>query len=252
MVAQRHGPVKIRPMNARAALGFEFDPPPILTDAKPDRDRALFRVRKVLEGVVYDTVALEGNPFTFPEVKTLMDGITVGGHRVEDAAQVENTARAWKELLRRVKGGTFDLTATTVCELHALAAREEALEWGSFRTGRVGIAGTDMEPPPAETLPAVYADGMACLEGVESIHARAIGAFLFVSANQFFWDGNKRTGRLLMNGMLLSAGMDAITVPAKRQQEFNEAMTRFYDTADARHALPFLVSCSTDGGLRIG
>ena len=64
-----------------------------------------------------------------------MDGITVGGHRVEDAAQVENTARAWKELLRRVKGETFDLTATTACELHALAAREEALEWGSFRTG---------------------------------------------------------------------------------------------------------------------
>ena len=56
-------------MNARAALGFQFDPPPILTDAETDRDRALFRVRKVLEGVVYDTVALEGNPFTFPEVK---------------------------------------------------------------------------------------------------------------------------------------------------------------------------------------
>ena len=109
-----------------------------------------------------------------------------------------------------------------------------------------------MAPPPAETLPARYADGMAYLEGVESTHARAIGAFLFVSANQFFWDGNKRTGRLLMNGVLLSAGMDAITVPAKRQQEFNEAMTRFYDTADARHALPFLVSCSTDGGLRTG
>ena len=85
-------------MNARASLGFEFDAPSIVTDAEPDRDRALFRVRKVLEGVVYDTVALEGNPFTFSELKTLMDGITVGGHRVEDAAQVENTARYVKSV----------------------------------------------------------------------------------------------------------------------------------------------------------
>ena len=239
-------------MNAHHPLGFEFDPPPIRTAATPDRDRALSLARESLQSIVYDTVALEGNPFTPAEVRTLMSGITVGGHRVEDAAQVENTARAWKELFRRVKGGTFDLSADTAYDLHALAAREEALEWGAFRTGRVGIAGTKMEPPPADTLPGRYAAGRAFLEGIESPHARAIGAFLFVSANQFFWDGNKRTGRLLMNGVLLSAGMGPINVPAKRQQEFDETMTRFYDTADGNCAVPFLVSCSADRSLRIG
>ncbi len=69
-------------MNTHAALGFDFDPPPVVTDATPDRDRAVFRVRKTLENFVYDTVVLEGNPLTFPEVKTLMDGVTVGGRRV--------------------------------------------------------------------------------------------------------------------------------------------------------------------------
>ena len=102
-----------------------------------------------------------------------MEGITVGGHRVEDAAQVANTARAWKELLRRVHDDTFGLSVATACELHALAAREEPLECGVFRTGRVAIAGTDMEPPPAESLPERYADGMAFIEGIESAHARA-------------------------------------------------------------------------------
>ncbi len=239
-------------MNTHAALGFEFDPPPVVTDATPDRDRAVFRVRKTLENFVYDTVALEGNPFTFPEVKTLMDGVTVGGRRVADAAQVLDTAESWRELLRRVSDGTFDLSAATACELQAMVAREEALECGTFRTGHVGIAGTDRQPPPADTLAARYDAGRECLESFQSVHARAIGVFLFLSADQFFWDGNKRTGRLLMNGVLLSAGMDAIAVPARRQQEFNEAMIRFYDTSDAAEAIPFLVSCSLDRTLRIG
>jgi len=37
---------------------------------------------------------LEGNPITWPEVKTLMDGVTVGGHRIDDQRQVLNLADA--------------------------------------------------------------------------------------------------------------------------------------------------------------
>ncbi|MYF29491.1 MAG: hypothetical protein F4029_05085 [Gammaproteobacteria bacterium] len=61
--------------NARAgSLGFTYDPVTFRADPARDVRRACFRVRKVLEGIVHDTVALEGNPFTLPEVKTLLDG----------------------------------------------------------------------------------------------------------------------------------------------------------------------------------
>ena len=110
----------------------------------------------------------------------------------------------------------------------------------------------ELQHAALDHLAARYDVGRGYLESFQSVHARAIGAFLFLSANQFFWDGNKRTGRLLMNGVLLSAGMDAIAVPARRQQEFNETMIRFYDTSDAAVAIPFLVSCSLDRTLRIG
>ena len=52
------------------------------------REREIMAVapmNKVLAGIVHDTVALEGNPFTFPEVKTLLEGVTAGGHKAEDA-----------------------------------------------------------------------------------------------------------------------------------------------------------------------
>ncbi len=42
-------------MNTHAESGFEFDPPRVVTDATPDRDRALFQVSRTLENFGYDT-----------------------------------------------------------------------------------------------------------------------------------------------------------------------------------------------------
>ena len=227
-------------------LGFRYDPVAFRAAPAPDVRRVCFRVRKVLEGVVHDTVALEGNPFTFPEVKTLIEGITVGGHRVEDERQVVNQAASWRELLARVESGKFALDRRTYCDLHALVAREEAVEWGVFRTGSVTIAGTDHRPPPPEALSARYDSGIAALLRIPSIAERAIATFLFGALHQFFYDGNKRTARLMMNGLLLSAGEDAISVPARRRLEFNEAMIRFYDTHDGSEMMRFMAGCSLD------
>ena len=227
-------------------LGFRYDAIAFPAARTPDVRRACFRVRKVFEGVVHDTVALEGNPFTLPEVKTLLEGVTVGGHRVEDARQVVNQAASWKELLRRVEAGSFALDRPTYCTLHALVAREEAVEWGVFRTGSVTIAGTDYRPPPPEALSGLYDTGIAALRRVPNVCERAIATFLFGALHQFFYDGNKRTSRLMMNGILLSAGEDGISVPARRALEFNEAMIRFYDSRDGTEMMRFMATCSLD------
>ena len=225
-------------------LGFRHDATAFRTASRRDTRRACFRVRKVMEGVVHDTVALEGNPFTLPEVKTLLEGVTVGGHRLEDERQVLNQAASWRELLTRVESGRFALDRRTYCDLHALVAREEAVEWGVLRTGSVTIAGTDHRPPPPEALSELYAAGIDTLRRRSNVYERAIGTFLFGALHQFFYDGNKRAARLMMNGVLLSAGEDAITVPARRRLEFNEAMIRFYDTLDGTEMMRFMAECS--------
>lgn len=33
---------------------------------------------------VYDAVQLEGINFTLPEIQTLMEGVTIGGHKLSD------------------------------------------------------------------------------------------------------------------------------------------------------------------------
>lgn len=232
-------------------LGIAYAPLRYATDAAPDVKRAAFRARKVLAGIVHDATALEGNPFTFPEVQTLLDGVTVGGRKVADANQVLNQHASWLALLDDVEAGAFVPSAETALRLQGLVAREEALAWGCFRTDAVGIGGTAYEPPPHAKLPALFDEMVAALCDIDAAHEKAGVAFLTMAAAQFFWDGNKRTGRLIMNGLLLSAGYDAITVPAAKRLEFNKKMTNFYDTLDATEMMRFLAACSLDKTLRV-
>jgi len=237
-------------MTDKSVLGFSYSPCVFSTSTTPDKRRACFRVRKVLEGIVYDTVALENNPFTFPEVKTLLEGITVGGHQVSDAHQVLNQAASWQELLRQVETGAFVFDAANFKSLQALVAREEALTWGTFRDDRVSIAGTEYTPPPHTELATIFERGRQTLLTIPNLHERALATFLFGALNQFFYDGNKRTARLMMNGQLLNAGHDAISIPARRKEEFNREMINFYDSRDADNMFTLLAECSLDTELR--
>lgn len=71
--------------------------------------RALFFSEKLRADFVFDTAALEGNPFTFPEVKTLIEGVTVGGRKQSDAEQVSNINDALSWVIDRVRADALVL-----------------------------------------------------------------------------------------------------------------------------------------------
>ena len=205
---------------------------------------ALWRAEKLCAQIVADTVNLEGNPFTLPEVQTLIDGVTVGGRKVEDAEQVLNQCASWRELIRQVREGEFALSKENACALNALVARNEALAWGRFRDLEVTIAGTEYRPPAAEALNARFAAMLEAVRGEGDVFVQGMRLFLEMARQQFFFDGNRRTGRLMMNGVLLQAGFDVLSIPAKRQLEFNEKMLRYYEAGEPGEMYAFLLSCS--------
>ncbi|MES2262002.1 MAG: Fic family protein [Pseudomonadota bacterium] len=206
----------------------------------PDQKRALFLAEKGRTDFVYNTAALEGNPFTYPEIQTLIDGITVGGHKVSDEEQVLNLNQALSYVMGLVKQGTFRLDEETACAIQGIVARNEALTWGKFRDGKVNIGGTDYAPPNAADRPGIFATGKKILSAEPDPIIRAFLVFLWGSLNQFFYDGNKRTSRFLANGTLLTAGFPPLMIFVKDQLTYNQVMTRFYDTQDATEALGWL------------
>lgn len=209
----------------------------------PNKDRALMLAQKELSVFVYDAVRLEGIHFTLPEIQTLLQGITVGGRKLSDQQIAINQGEAWKALFQAIRDDEFQVSDVFACQLHKIAAREEALEWGQFRSGSVLIAGTDYEPPQAEALPGMFTRMVDDMRRLEDVYDQAIHLFLAMARNQFFYDVNKRTGRLMMNGHLLSQGFPAINLPATRQLEFNKLMLRFYESGNQSEMNQFMRSC---------
>ena len=199
--------------------------------------------RRQLAELVCDAVNLEGIPFTLPEIQTLLDGVTVGGHKIADQQVAINQTKAWRYLFELIEQQLFSVSVETACALHAIAGKDEALDWGKFRSGGVTIAGTFWLPPPADSLPALFNRMILSLDEFQDIYDRAIFLFLTMARTQFFYDVNKRTGRFMMSGLLLSHGFPLINLPAVRQLEFNELMLEFYSSNDQQPMNTFLRSC---------
>lgn len=209
----------------------------------PNRGMAKQLAVRDIPSLVYDAVNLEGVAMTLPEVQTLLDGITVGGHKISDQNMALNQAAAWKHLFSLVSENKFSFSKDIALSIHSIAGKEEALEWGAFRNGNVTISGSEYEPPSPKDLDHAWAEIESEVAACNDVYDLAITAFLRMARAQFFWDVNKRMGRFMMNGILLTHGFPIINVPAKRQKEFNQLMLDFYTTAEMTEMNKFLRSC---------
>lgn len=203
------------------------------------KEKALFIAKKNLAGLVYDFQTLEGMPFTLPEVQTYLQGITVGGHKQEDQFKLNQQSLAWKHLISLVEHDDFTFSKDVACELQGIVAKEEALDPGMFRLGQVWIKGTSYLPPTHETLDEKF--NLLCKQVLNTIDvfARGVIVSLDMARNQYFYDGNKRTGLLMMNGIFLSNGLMPFSVPAKSVLEYNTKMLKFYASGNEKEMQRF-------------
>jgi adenylate kinase family enzyme len=234
-----------------ASLGITYDIEKItqaVSEVKisPDVDKALFFAEKMRMDMVYHTAALEGNPYTFPEVQTLLDGITVWGHKLSDTDQLLHLDRAWTHLIASVRDGSFIVNQEYFSTLQKLIAENEALKSGIFRDGGVYIAGTSHQPPEAKDLESIFTSGLDIIEAESHPILRAFLFFLWWARNQFYYDGNKRTSRMMANGILLSAWLPPLNILAWDQLAYNREMICLYDTGDATETLSWLIGYYAD------
>lgn len=218
---------------------YDYDIPFPKTEI--NKRKAIFKAKKMLPEYVFDTSQLENNPITFPEVKTLIDGITIGGHKISDVEQILNIKNTWSMLLEFIKNNKFVVTKEMFNKVNDIIAREEAIEWGKFRNGRVSIAGTKKyKAPEFNELNNIFDSEIdLILSGFNPIE-QAIRIFLWGALNQFYWDGNKRTARIIANGVLIDNGIGIFNIKTDDILEFNSLMVDFYETQIADDIVKFL------------
>lgn len=205
------------------------------------KEEILFTTKRMHPELVYNMTKLEGNPYTYSQVKTLLEGITVGGRKLSDQEQVLRVSNAWEELRYQVAQSSFTVTKANFIHFNKIVAEGEALSVGSFRTGRVYIAGVESyTPPKSDELEACFNWVMQRFNQESDPYLKAFRLFLDCARIQFFYDGNKRTAQLMMNGYLMSNGYPPVSIPAKNKRQYDAKMTKFYETGDDRAMLAFL------------
>lgn len=206
-------------------------------------EQSLFLAKKKWDENVYCGMKMENRAVTFPQTKTILNGVNVPNVQLDDIQAILNMRDAWKYLLNTINE---PVTFEYWCKLNEYIARNEALEWGKLRTGTVGISGTDYMPPipQQEVVRQELAD---ILNADVSATEKALNAFVWGARGQFFWDGNKRTSLTLANKILIEAGTGILTITDKHMEQFNVLLLDYYNTGISDTLKVFLYENAIQG-----
>lgn len=191
------------------------------------RRENVFLAKKTLVTSVYNSAKMENVNVTFPETKTILDGVSVSNLDMDDIQIILNLRNAWRYLLNNIDART-DLEF--IEKVNSFISYNESLEWGVLRNGNVGITGISYKPtvPVREKI----IEQLSEIFKISNVTERAITYMLWAMRKQLFWDGNKRTSILCANKILIENGKGVLTIPEEHLGEFNKRLSQFYETND--------------------
>jgi filamentation induced by cAMP protein fic len=205
-------------------------------------EQNIFLAKRNLVDNVYANARLEGINITFPQTKTILEGVNVPSLKLDEIQCVLNLRDAWKYVIDNIEEN-FNLDF--VCKINEYVSRNESLEWGKLRSGRVEITGTEYIPPiPDREETQKEIDEILKIENETQ---RAITYMLYGMRKQLFWDGNKRTSTIAANKIMIASGAGIIKVPDNKLEEFNTLLTEFYNTNEMEKISKFIYENCIDG-----
>ena len=189
----------------------------------------------MLVSIIYSSAKIEGLNVTFPETQTILEGVNVSKVKLDDITCILNLRDAWNYVLNNINDVT---NLDFICKVNSFVSRNESLEWGSLRTGKVGISGTSYIPDIPEKME--VENKLSEIMNIDNITLRAIKYMLYGIRSQLFGDGNKRTSTIIANKMMIENGKGIILVKEEYILEFNKLLTKFYDTNNDEEIVKFI------------
>ncbi len=192
--------------------------------------------------IIYNSARLEGINTTYPDTKTILEGVNVPNLKLDEINCILNLRDALNYILSNIDE-VVDLDF--ICKINSFVSRNESLEWGVLRTGKVGINGVDYIPEIPQKD--IITKNIKEILKQGSITENALNLMLYLMRSQIFWDGNKRTSMIIANKILISNGCGIITIKEEDIREFNTLITEYYNTNNKNKIIKFLYEKCTFG-----
>ena len=188
---------------------------------------AKFLLKKSVVGLIHSASRLEKVNTTFPQTKTIVEGMSVSGISMDDVQVILNLKNAYQYVLKLSGDTTFNLS--TACKINSFISYNESLEWGVLRTGNVGIHGVDYTPAiPVESEVVSAINEIMSSEG--SLTYKALKYMYYAMRTQLFWDGNKRTAIVSTNAIMMLDGLGIVNISEQQLEYWNQLLSEFYET----------------------
>ncbi len=179
--------------------------------------------------LTYTSNAIEGNTLTARETALVVEnGVTIGGKPLKDHLEAIDHFGAL-QYVRQLARETQPITEADVRNLHRLVMlRSDPDNGGQYATG-VRYVNTDSGrhffPTPAE-IPARMGDFAKWLAAASVTPETAFRAHRELVSIHPFGDGNGRTGRLLMNLVLIRGGYPPVSVRPEDRAAYLDSLQR--------------------------
>ncbi|WP_394189535.1 Fic family protein [Paenisporosarcina quisquiliarum] len=188
---------------------------------------AKFLLKKSIVGLIHSASRLEKVNTTFPQTKTIVEGMSVSGVSMDDVQVILNLKNAYQYVLKLSGDTTFNLSIA--CKINSFISYNESLEWGVLRTGNVGIHGVDYTPSipiESEVVSAIH----EIMSGEGSLTYKALKFMYYAMRTQLFWDGNKRTAIVSTNAIMMLNGLGIVNISEQQLEHWNQLLSEFYET----------------------
>ena len=185
------------------------------------REQNLFLAKKTFVELVYNTAYIEGCNVTFPQTQTIIEGAVVNGVTVDDIQTVLNLRDAWKYCIAHID---VPLNLEYICKINEFVSRNESLQWGTLRNGKVGVGEFIPSIPNKEEV----LKEMDRILNIKNPIERSLEYFVYACKQQLFWDGNKRTSTIVASKILIESGNGILTIGKEHAEEFNTTLNNWY------------------------
>ncbi len=172
---------------------------------------------------------IEGNTYSLLETERLLkEKESATGKSNQEAIMLLNHKEALDFILDN-PNYLNPLSISKIEDIHKLLTKDLEIE-KNIRSSRVGISGTNYKPLENEfKIKEALEDSCKLINHKKNIYEKALLALLLISYIQPFYDGNKRTSRIVSNAILMSANFCPLSFRTVNSIDYKKAILLFYE-----------------------
>lgn len=172
---------------------------------------------------------IEGNTYTLLETeKLILENKKAAGRSKDETQMILNHKDAFN-FIRQNQNEFKTFNRANLEKLHSILVKDMGVGFG-LRKAPVGITGTKYQPLDNIYQIAEAVESLSAAIGrMKTFYAKSLLAVLGIGYVQPFEDGNKRTGRLMANALLLANGLAPLSYRSVDETEYRQATIVFYE-----------------------